>query len=186
MGKNLTKEQQVMLVIVVCIIGGIYFYWAKLLKPTRETINTREQKLAGLVKKIEQAEMQSRRLPALRNELEKLQTELSSLEKQLPRDKDLPNIIRTLTTEAIRENLEFSNVNPGKPAGQQYFEIIPFNISFEGSIHGLARFLASLGQQERIFKASNITLSPKGGGIAIDGGQLLSIKLNIETYAYKG
>ena len=157
-----------------------------MLKPTLSDINTRETKYKDLIAKIETAERQARRLPALQNELAALQVELSSLEKQLPKDKDVPNIIRTLTREALQEGLTFSRLSPKAAARQQYFDIIPFDLSFTGTLHSFARFLASLGQQDRIFQAQNITLSPSGVQSDTQGFTILNIQLTIQTYAYSG
>ncbi len=187
MGKLSKQQQQMIVAGLLFLVGGGYIYWNYMLKPTLENIRTREAKYQDLLAKIDSAERQARRLPALQNELASLQLELASLEKQLPKDKDLPNIIRTLTREAIQENLQFVQLDPQKPSKQQYFEILPFNVKFSGTLHALARFLASLGQQDRIFQAQNVMLVP--GGNQSDSSQgivSLSISLTIQTYAYAG
>jgi len=187
MAISLTKQQQQILVIAVMIIGGGgYGYWNYLLKPTLISIEQNEKKHKDLVAKIEKSRRQARRLPALQNQVEKLRTELAELEKQLPTDKNIPDIIRTLTREALIQELEFKSMIPPKsPIKKQYFEIIPFKLRLSGTLSSLARFLSSLGQQERIFKASNIKLNPLSTDPGIRGIPL-SISLTIETYAYSG
>lgn len=188
MGKLSKQQQQILIIAVVFVIGGGYVYWNYMLKPTLENIRVREQKHAELVAKIESAERQARRLPALQNELAMLQLDLSSVEKQLPKDKDMPNIIRLLTREALQEDLQFSSLAPKPSSKQQYFDIIPFDLRLVGNLQSLARFLASLGQQDRIFQAQNITLTPAGGAQsdAAQGVMPLNISLTIQTYSYAG
>lgn len=184
MASKMSQQQQMMVAAALVVVGGLYGYWNYLLKPTMDKIEKNQATYKELTEKIERAERQARRLPALQSELAKLETDLASMEKQLPKDKDLPNILRTLTREALQENLIFSKLAPKPAQRQQYFEIIPFDVQFQGSLHSLARFLASLGQQDRIFQAANINLQPTGGG---DLGQtLLNISLAIQTYAYAG
>jgi len=186
MGK-LTKQQQQMIAMVAAfLLGGGYFYWNFMLKPTLDNIKVREEKYHDLLAKIETAERQARRLPALQNELAKLQVDLASLEKQLPKDKDVPNIIRILTREALQQGLQFMRLGPKPLSKQQFFEIIPFDVQFTGTMHSLARFLASLGQQDRIFQAQNITLVPAGSQSDLQGVVNLSITLTIQTYSYAG
>jgi Tfp pilus assembly protein PilO len=186
MAGKITKEQQTMIVAVLLFFGGLYVYWNYLLSPTLQEISTKEAQYADLSAKIEQAELQARRLPALKAEKEKLEIELVALEKQLPKDQDTPNIIRALTREAMQENLEFERLTPKPLEAREYFQVIPFELQFAGSLQSLARFLASLGQQERIFQAQNLKLSPKGG-TENDGGMVnLTISLTIMTYAYLG
>ncbi len=186
MGKLTKQQQQTIVLAAIFLVGGGYFYWNFMLKPTMENIRVREEKYRELVEKIQTAERQARRLPALQNELAKLEVELASLEKQLPKDKDVPNIIRILTREAIQQGLIFVRLAP-KPANkQQFFEIIPFDVQFQGTMHALAKFLASLGQQERIFQAQNISLSPASGTQGEQGVVNLNINLSIQTYSYAG
>jgi len=187
MGKLTKQQQQLIAILVAGVLGGGYVYWNYMFKPTLAKINVRQAKYNELIGKIETAERQARRLPALQNELAKLQNELGSLEKQLPKDKDMPNIIRILTREALQENLQFVRLAPKPPTRQQYFEIIPFDLQFYGTLHSLGRFLASLGQQDRIFQTQNVSLSPSGGQTeSLQGLVSLSITLTIQTYAYSG
>jgi len=185
MASKMSQQQQMMAVAALVVVGGLYVYWNYLLKPTLDKISTQQATYQDLVSKIEAAERQARRLPVLQSELAKLQVELAAMEKQLPKDKDLPNILRTFTREALQENLVFSKLAPKPAQRQPYFEIIPFDVAFVGTLHSLARFLASLGQQDRIFQASNIILSPASAG-EITGLTLLNITLSIQTYAYAG
>ncbi len=186
MGKLTKQQQQIVVFVAMFVIGGGYFYWSYMLKPTLENIHQREQKYQELLAKIDTAERQARRLPALQNELALLQQDLTALEKQLPKDKDIPNILRILTREAIQESMQFVRLSPRPATRQQYFEIIPFDIQFTGTLHSLARFLTSLGQQDRIFQAQNISLTPAGSQSDPQGLVPLTINLTIQTYAYAG
>jgi type IV pilus assembly protein PilO len=186
MPKLTKQQQQIVAFVVMFIVGGGYFYWNYMLKPTMQNIHQREERYQELLAKIDTAERQARRLPALQNELAMLQQDLSSLEKQLPKDKDVPNILRILTREAIQEGLQFARLSPKVLSRQQYFEIIPFDLQFTGTLHSLARFLASLGQQDRIFQAQNVSLTPAGSQSDPQGLVPLTITLTILTYAYSG
>lgn len=185
MGKLTKQQQQTIGLIVMVVVGGGYFYWNYMLKPTMKSIRENQVKYEDLLAKIKTAENQAKRLPALQNELAKLELDLASLEKQLPKGKDLPNIIRILTREAVQEGLSFVRFGPKAPIKQQFFEVIPFDIQFTGTVHALARFLASLGQQDRIFQAQNISLVPTGSSDQ-QGVVNLNMTLTIQTYSYAG
>jgi type IV pilus assembly protein PilO len=183
MGKLTKQQQQMIIALAMFVIGGGYFYWNYMLSPTLTQIKERQARYQDLTAKIETAERQARRLPALQLEYATLQQELVSLEKQLPTDKDLPNIIRVLTRQALQENLQFLRMAPKPSIHQTYFEIIPFDLQFTGSLQAFARFLSALGQQDRIFQAQNVTLNVISGGDP-QLGTLLNIALVIQTYAY--
>src|SRR5690242_1782192 len=119
MAVKLTKQQQQLVAaLLMGVIGGSYFYWTYMLRPTLAQIKERQAKYTELTGKIETAERQARRLPALQLEYATLQQDLLSLEKQLPTDKDLPNIIRVLTRQALQENLQFGRLAPKPPMHQ--------------------------------------------------------------------
>ncbi|MFN0116963.1 MAG: type 4a pilus biogenesis protein PilO [Elusimicrobiota bacterium] len=182
----MNKEQQkILVVLLMFLIGGGYTYWNYLLRPILASIKVDKEKLSDLNAKIENAERQTRRLAAITAERDQLQFELVELEKQLPKDKDLPNIIRTITREALAHNIQFNRFAPRGGSKQQYFEILPFDLQISGTLTSLAQFLASLGQQERIFQAQNIVLSPSSSP---EGSSeiILNITLIIQTYAYSG
>ncbi len=111
--------------------------------------------------------------------------ELADLEKQLPTDKGFPNIIRTITREALRENLVFKKLSPSPPKQTQYFEVISLDLELSGSLHAFVRFLSSIGQQDRIFNAGDLKLKPNGE-TALDGSKSIDIGIKLETYAYNG
>jgi type IV pilus assembly protein PilO len=186
MGK-LTKQQQAMIAVAAVFVVGLWVYFTYLLKPTMADIATKQARLTELTGQIENAERQARRLPALMAEKEQLEKELTTLEKQLPRDQDKPNIIRVLTREALQENMDFERLTPKPIETRDFFQVIPFDISFSGNLQSLARFLASLGQQDRIFQAQNIRLTPTKSSTSDTLGNIqLAISMAIQTYAYVG
>ncbi len=188
MGK-LTKQQQQMLVLVIAgVLGGGYVYFNYLLGPTLKTIGERKTKYAELVQQIEVAERQARRLPQLQAEYAQLQTQLSSIEKQLPTDKDIPGILRTVTRGALDENLGFVSLKPNDPKRDpsNYFDVLEFEVQMTGSLQSFVRFMATLGQQDRIFQFEKLSVTNPSGNVDPTGLMNLTINFTLKTYAYVG
>lgn len=183
---KLSKEQQIIIGCLVGFVFVIYAYWNYFMKPILGDIQTKQTKLESLESQVEQAERQAKRLPLLKSELEKLETELSLLEKQLPTAKDIPGIIRIITREANAQNISFVSMRPLDARRDQYFDVLSFELSMTATLHNFAHFLASLGQQERIFQVEQVKLS--GGGQPSKGGGSPSLNVNftLKTYAYAG
>lgn len=173
--------------VLIFVIGGGYVYFNYFLNPTRQKIKEREIKLADLVQQIETAERQARRLPQLQAEYAQLQSQLSSIEKQLPTDKDMPGILRMVTREASAENLVFVSLKPNDPKRDQsgYFEVLDFDVQMTGSLQSFVRFMSSLGQQDRIFQFERLSLTGSSSG---EGSGLINLNLTftLKTYAYVG
>lgn len=189
MGKLTKQQQQILAIVLVVLIGGGYVYFSYLLNPTLKKISERKAKLSDLKQQIEVAERQARRLPQLQAEYAQLQTQMAAIEKQLPTDKDIPGILRTVTREAMDENLYFVSLKPNEPKRDQsnYFDVLEFEVQMTGSMQSLVRFMASLGQQDRIFQFEKLSLSGgSSSGAEASGLSILSISFTLKTYAYVG
>lgn len=186
MGKLTKQQQQMIFLVLIGVFGGGYVYFKYMLTPTLKTIKERQAKYTELVQQIETAERQARRLPQLQAEYAQLQTQLTSLEKQLPTDKDIPGILRSVTREAMDQNLNFVSLKPNdaKRDPSNYFDVLEFDVQMTGSLQAFVRFMASLGQQERIYQFERLSLSAKDSG---EGGVVsLNINFTLKTYAYVG
>lgn len=182
---KMTKDQQILVVVAFGFIVFCYFYWGNFLKPTMSVINEREKKLQELTQRVQSAEMESRRLPQLQADLADLQSKLTLLEKQLPTEKDFPGILRLVTKEVTKENLELNSLTPVDPKREQYFDVLSFDMALTGSLHNFVRFMTSMGQQERIFQFERVNFS-LGGNKADSGLIFLNITFTLKTYAYVG
>lgn len=173
--------------LVAFLIGGGWVYYSYLLKPTLQQISDRQTKLTDLIGQIETAERQARRLPQLQAEYAQLQGQLASMEKELPKEKDFPGILRIVTREATSENLGFVSLKPNDPKrdSSNYFDVLEYEVQMTGSLQSFVRFMTSLGQQERIFQFDRLSLTT---GSQTEGSGLtnLTITFLLKTYAYAG
>jgi type IV pilus assembly protein PilO len=158
---KLTKEQQQMIVASVLMsIAFGYSYFTYFWKPTAEKIQKLNQQLEQSDRDIAEARRQAARLPQLRAQIEELQAQAEAAEKKLPKSKEVPELLETLNDLARQYGITIISFSPGKPAGQQYFIEIPYQMMIRGGYHQVARFLTSLALQERIFHSRALSLSP--------------------------
>lgn len=184
---KLSKEQQTIIVVLIALVGFGYVYWNYLLKPIMAQISERQAKHADLVQKIDEAKRFVDRLPVLIADKNNLEIQLKAIEKQLPRDRDVPGIITLLTKEAQAEDLLFSSMRPIDPRKDNYFEVIEFEVTMVGQFHNLMRFMSSLGQQDRIFQFDKLNITGFGGATPGQEGLInLNFSFSVKTYAYVG
>lgn len=160
------QQQQVILGVMLAVVVP-YVYWSYLLKPVKQKIRETEQEVRSIEEQVETMRRTANRLPALEREYENLVVEVGKAEKKLPKQKNVEEIIRVVTEQSMKQRIYVSSFSPDAEKPQNYFVEIPFGINMTASFHTLAKFLASLGQQERILSARNLTLSyamdPKRG-----------------------
>ncbi len=173
--------------VLIVVLGGGYVYMNYLLRPTMQKISERQMKLQDLIQQIENAERQARRLPQLQAEYAQLQTQLIDMEKQLPKEKDVPGILRIVTREATGESLGFVSLKPNDPKRDpsNFFDVLEFEVQMTGSLQNFTRFMAALGQQERIFQFERLILTTSS---QTEGSGLVNLSINflLKTYAYVG
>ncbi|MBI4395837.1 MAG: type 4a pilus biogenesis protein PilO [Elusimicrobia bacterium] len=180
----LSKQQQQQIVMVVMFVAGFsYVYWNYLLKPTNAKITKLDTELTRVLDEVETMKRTANRLPALQREFDDLNAQVGQAEKRLPKEKNLEEVLRIVTTEAIKHHVSILSFSPGTERPQNYFIEIPINLSFQGQFHTLGKFLSVLGQQERILAARNVqvTYSPN-----TKKGHTLNGSFSLLAYVFKG
>lgn len=180
----LSKQQQQQIMLVAMLTGGfLYVYWNYLLKPANEKIAKTETELAQVLDKVETMKRTAQRLPALQREYDALLAEVGKTEKRLPKDKNIEEVLRLVTEHSAKNQIMVLSFSPSGEKAQNYFVEIPIALSLTGQFHTLAKFLATLGQQERILGARNVQMSyspnPKKG-------HTVSVSLMLMAYTFKG
>jgi len=96
--------------------------------------------------RLEEMKATALELPKLQAEMAVLELEVADLEKRLPKEKEIPELLRTITKTAQRYNLKISNFNPSKIVEQPNYSEVPFEMVVQGNYHSLAYFLTDLGR----------------------------------------
>jgi type IV pilus assembly protein PilO len=180
----LSKQQQQQLAIVSMVaVGFLYVYWSYLLKPTNQKIVELDKKVADVLSQVETMKRTANRLPALQRQYDDLVAEVGKTEKRLPKEKNLEEVLRIVTEQAIKHKVSVLSFSPGGEKPQAYFIEIPVTLAVSGDFNSLGRFLASLGQQERILGSRDLrlTYSPN-----VKKGQTVTGSFNLLAYTFKG
>lgn len=178
---KLTKEQQQYLVFAIVLFGGGgYSYFTYFWMPTSEKIETTQNEIKKVQGRINKAKGQAGRLKRIQRELEMLDVQAVDQERRLPKDRDLPAVIDTVSALTKKYNAKLSNFSPGGPTNKAHFVEVPYTLALRVTYHDLGRLLAAIALEERIFNIRNINF----GGAGADG--VMSISLTLVSYQYKG
>lgn len=181
MATNLTKQQQQTLgggAVLFLVAAGLYvkFFWLPISDKQKEL----SDQIAQIETKIQKAEAQASRLKRLQDDLAALSAQAGEAEKRLPKDKDVPDILLTLSHLAERNRVSIIGFAPGPQKSQQYFIELSYPMSIRGSYHNIGRFFASVALETRIFNVKDV-IYPAAGG---DGE--MTVTFTLLTYQYKG
>ena len=143
---------------LACLI--FYTYYTLVYAPVGKTIEQDRRTVMDLTQKLDQARARAGQLSKIQAEMAGLQVDVAQLEKQLPKDRELPSLIRVFTHRAEAFGVGMSTFAPQKPVSIGLYDEIPYSVTMTtGSFHSLGRFLTAMGKGERLFGARNLALT---------------------------
>ncbi|MFH1368253.1 MAG: type 4a pilus biogenesis protein PilO [Elusimicrobiota bacterium] len=179
------KMQQNLIVLGVCFIAMIFIYYSYLLSPLRKKYADEEKKLADIQLRISEMSQRALELPKLQAEMTFLQQEVEDLGKMLPKDKDVPVLLKTITKISQKYRLKVSNISPQSVVSLANYNEIPFLLTLTGTYHSLAQFLAEIGQESRILNSKNVAFSASGD-TSKGAKTTISVNFTLMAYTFKG
>jgi len=141
----------------------IYVYTVYFWLPTAQKIETNSKQVASMESDIFKAKMQKAKYKDLEAKLVSLKEEKDAAQKKLPRERKLPDLIKTLTTLSTKYKVSIQNITPGGNTRGEYFTKAAYQISLTGDYHSLGRFLTALALEERILTMENLSITGTPG-----------------------
>jgi len=109
------------------------------------------------------------KLKDLKNNLEKhrreytqMQEQLQDVLKQLPETKDVPNLLRNITSVSEETRLKIKYFEPKEIKNKEFYSELPFEIKFSGPFHNTAFFFDGVRKMDRLVNITNFSLEAKG------------------------
>ncbi len=178
------KIQQNLIVLAILISGFSFVYFKYLVAPLNDKYNDNLKKLIQVESKLADTKRKALELPKLQADMKNLEQEVADLEKLLPKDKEIPALLRTVTKVAQKYQLKITNITPGTIVSQANYNEIPFQMTIQGTYHAVAYFLCDIGQESRILSVKNVNftaLTPSK-----DNPNTVNVTCVFLAYTFKG
>ena len=158
-----SKTQKIALGCIALIVGGYIYFGTSLLPfnyPVRkakiETLASEHEKLAAEVEKARKVVGDLARLEA---EYERLHDQWTSAQELLPEEKEMPDLLRQVTTAGSRSGVEFALFEPEAPVAHEFHTDHPITVTVRGNYHQVGSFVGRLSNLERIVNVSDMTMT---------------------------
>ncbi len=143
----------------------------------------------GLRKTFEKKQGRANQLPALKAQLNEMQTSFAALKRQLPSDTEIPGLILDISEKGLTNGLEIDLFEPKPEIQKEFFAEKPITLKAKGTYNELAAFVSDLSGLPRIVTINNIHLTPEKSGKAkskkkSNNGSRLILEATIKTYRY--
>jgi type IV pilus assembly protein PilO len=179
----MTKEmKQNLMAVGIFIVIVLVVYFKYLINPINKKYAEADEQLSKVESKIVAMKQRARELPKLQREMKLLEAEVTELEKRLPKEKGIQQLLRLVTKDAQAYKINILTFTPNEAAEKANYTEIPFRISVRGSYHSLAQFFADLGQESRIISARNLTMTAD----STTKNDTVTASFTIVAYMFKG
>jgi Tfp pilus assembly protein PilO len=156
------KTQKILLGCFALIVGGYIYFGTSLLPfnyPVRkakiEALAAEHEKLAAEVEKARKVVGDLARLEA---EYERLHDQWLSAQELLPEEKEMPDLLRQVTTAGSRSGVEFALFQPEAPVAHEFYTDHPIQVTVRGNYHQVGSFVGRLSNLERIVNVDQLAL----------------------------
>ncbi len=150
----------VIVVIVLAIVGALYYFIAVPQKEEREKLSKEQTELEKEVAVLRGIE---KNLEKHRKEYAQMQEVLKDVTRQLPESKDVPNLLRSITAESEESRLKVKFFEPKDIRSKEFYGELPFEIKYSGTFPMVAHFFNGIRKMERIVNIANFSLESKSG-----------------------
>jgi len=155
---ELPSSKKILILIgILCVITGIYFYLFFI--PLQNDVKALRTELDKLMKELNEGRMITRELEKFKGQVEKLNAELTSALTQLPNEKEIPEILKSISRLGKESNLEFTLFKPKPEEPQQFYARVPIDLVVVGSFHNTGLFFDKIGKLPRIINVVDFNMT---------------------------
>ncbi len=156
MGK-LPRTQRLGIIVMSYLALGALF-WFALYSPKQRTISVLESQRTELEGKKSVVERRAQDKEAFERELEELTLQLRQALRQLPDDREIPDLLSRISTIGRRIGLEIHRFLPQDEVTHEYHAEVPVELELRGSYHEVAMFFDRLSKLSRIVYVQDIVM----------------------------
>ena len=173
------KIKIVLLILIFAVPAAAFYFF--FLQPNFETQERLETQKAKVQKELDNAKRKARNLPQLERELAEIQKEFDEKSVLLPKEKEIPQLLRDISSLGRNAGLDFLVFKPEANVRKDFYDEIPISINVRGPYHNVGFFFDQVSKLERIVTVSNINMtSPKQEA----GEMLLKSDCRLVTYQF--
>jgi type IV pilus assembly protein PilO len=152
-----TSRKALILVVLLCVIVGLYVY--AFFMPWQTEMKGLKVELNNLARELNESKAIAKDLQKFKDQVAKLNIELANALTQLPNEKEIPEILRNISTLGKESNLEFTLFRPKPEEPKQFYANVPIELVVLGSYHNTGMFFDRVSKLPRIINVVNFSMA---------------------------
>ena len=147
------------MVVNAVIAGAIYWF---LTGPQIREVRRLKDDMTRLTAQLEQNRRVAADLPRYLKEKKELDARLAEAVARLPNEKEIPDLIDSVSTAAKKSGLKILLFRPSHEVNKGFYAELPINMSVEGRFESLFDFSVKVGNLPRIVNLTNMNVISEG------------------------
>ena len=143
--------------VIYALIAAVF--WFALISPARTEIVTAQNRNSTLEDERDENRDIAENRDRWEKRVEQLNDELSKAIKELPNDREIPELLRRISSIGKKIGLEFLLFQPLPEVPREFYADVPVKLKIEGSFHEVATFFDRIGKLNRIVNIRDITMA---------------------------
>ena len=169
---------------ILLALGGLYVQ--VFILPEREELSDKQMQYDKLVKELNESRAITRDLQTYKEQVKKMNEELTVALKQLPNEKEIPEILKNISSLGKESQLEFVLFKPKPEEPQQFYARVPIELTMIGTFHNTGLFFDRLSKLSRIINVVDFNMArakePSGGKEGVEG---VSVRTSCMVNTYR-
>jgi type IV pilus assembly protein PilO len=172
------------LLVLVALSAGIpiSFYFTSW-KPIELQVEDLRNRYSDLDRQYKEQKAVADDLVTFQQNTKRLEDDLKSALTQLPREKELPGLLRDIYTLGKKSGINFKSFTPQAEANRSLYAEVPIKLSMSGTYHEMAVFFDRISKLSRIVNISDLSI---GMSKADDSEVLLNVDCLATTFVFLG
>lgn len=143
--------------LAVVLIGVATYFLS--VADSLEKMENLDGEIATQEKKLVELEQKAQHRTQFQREVERLMQRLREAEEQLPKQAEIPKVLRDIDYEAKQAGLRVDRFEPQAEAQQGDFAAVPLKMTVRGNYHEIAVFLDRLSKMPRIVNVTDLNMT---------------------------
>ena len=161
------------------LAGAVHWFY---FKPLQEEIQNKKLELEGLNQEIAKGRAAERKLAQFREEVKRLELELSKLLQILPSKRNTEELIKRIETLTRQGDFTLLKFTPGDFVQKEFYAEWPIDIQIQGTYHNLALFFDRMSRFSRIVNVEDMNIR----GLDNVPGKSIGSNFIAKTFIYTG
>ncbi len=179
-----TSKKVAILVVLICLVIGMYAYVFFI--PQQNELSRLKGELNNLVRELNESKAIAKDLEKFKQQVAQLNIELTNALTQLPNEKEIPEILKNISSLGKESKLNFTLFRPKPEEPQQFYARVPIELVFLGSYHNTGIFFDKVSKLPRIINVVNFNMIRGQAADKVKGEEELLLRTSclVNTYRF--